>query len=41
MDEGAVIIPYFQPILTAVRTNVQGFAPHPAGWVDLRDVQLR
>lgn len=41
MDEGAVIIPYFQPILTAVRTNVQGFTPHPAGWVDLRDVQLR
>lgn len=40
MDEGAVSIPYFQPVLTAVRTTVQGFTPHPAGWVDLRDVQL-
>lgn len=40
MTEGAVMIPYFQPVLTAVRRNVQGFTPHPAGWVDLRDVQL-
>lgn len=40
MDEGAVVIPYFQPVLTAVRANVQGFIPHPAGWVDLRDVRV-
>ncbi len=40
MDEGAVMIPYFQPVLTAVRRSVQGFTPHPAGWVDLRDVHI-
>lgn len=40
IEEGAVIIPYFLPALTAMRTRVQGFTPHPAGWVDLRDVQL-
>ena len=38
--EGAVIIPYFQPIFSAMRITVQGFQPHPAGWVDLRDVQV-
>ena len=40
IDEGAVIIPYFQPVLTALRKRVQGFMPHPAGWVDLRNVQI-
>ncbi len=40
MVEGAVIIPYFQPVFSAMRTSVQGFRPHPAGWVDLRDVQV-
>lgn len=40
INEGAVMIPYFQPVLAAVRNRVQGFTPHPAGWVDLRDVQL-
>ncbi|MBX3011222.1 MAG: ABC transporter substrate-binding protein [Caldilineaceae bacterium] len=39
-EEGAVIIPYFLPIFSARRSNVQGFQPHPAGWVDLRGVQL-
>lgn len=39
-DEGAVMIPYFQPVLSAVRTTVQGFTAHPAGWVDLRDVRI-
>lgn len=38
-DEGAVIIPYFRPILTALRSKIQGFTPHPAGWLDLRDVR--
>lgn len=41
IEEGAVIIPFFLPVLTAMRSRVQGFTPHPAGWVDLRDVQLR
>lgn len=40
IEEGAVIVPYFLPVLTAMRTRVQGFTPHPAGWVDLRDVQI-
>ena len=40
IEEGAVVIPFFLPVLTAMRTRVQGFTPHPAGWVDLRDVQL-
>lgn len=39
-EEGAVIIPYFQPIFSAMRISVQGFQPHPAGWVDLRNVQV-
>lgn len=39
MQEGAVIVPYYRPILTAIRKSVQGFAPHPAGWLDLRGVQ--
>jgi peptide/nickel transport system substrate-binding protein len=38
--EGAVMIPYFLPVLAAMRTTVQGFKPHPAGWVDLRDVKV-
>ena len=40
MTEGAVMIPYFQSVLTVLRTRVEGFQPHPAGWVDLRDVQV-
>lgn len=40
MEEGAVMIPYFQPVLTAMRRTLQGFTPHPAGWVDLRDVRI-
>jgi peptide/nickel transport system substrate-binding protein len=39
-DEGAVILPYFLPVFSAMRTAVQGFQPHPAVWVDLRDVKI-
>lgn len=39
-EEGAVLLPYFQPVFSAMRTTVQGFQPHPAGWVDLRGVQI-
>lgn len=39
-EEGAVVIPYFQPVLTATSSRVRGFTPHPAGWVDLRDVKI-
>ncbi len=40
MDEGAVIIPYFRSVLTAARKTVQDFTPHPAAWLDLRDVKI-
>lgn len=38
-DEGAVVIPYFRPVLIALRNPIQGFTPHPAGWLDLREVR--
>ncbi|MCB0094214.1 MAG: ABC transporter substrate-binding protein [Caldilineaceae bacterium] len=40
MEEGAVIIPVFRPVLTAMHKRVQGFVPHPAGWISLRNVQI-
>jgi peptide/nickel transport system substrate-binding protein len=40
MEEGAVIIPYFKPTLMALRRNVRNFTPHPAGWLDLRQVDV-
>lgn len=40
MTEGAVIIPYFQPVIMAVHQRVQGLQPHPAGWLDLRNVRV-
>jgi len=40
IEEGAVIIPYFQPTFRAVRTHVQGIVPHPTGWLTLRGVQM-
>jgi len=40
LEEGAVIIPYFLPVFSAMRKNVKGFQPHPAGWVDLRNIQV-
>lgn len=40
-EEGAVIIPYFQPVITAAHQRVQGFTPHPAGWLDLRNVRVQ
>ena len=39
-EEGAVIIPYFRSSVAVVRKNIQGFAPHPAGWLDLRNVTI-
>ncbi|MEZ4663371.1 MAG: hypothetical protein R2911_37990 [Caldilineaceae bacterium] len=40
MEEGAVIIPVFRSVLSAVHKRVQGFTPHPAGWISLRNVQI-
>lgn len=39
-EEGAVAIPVFRPIMSAVSTRVKNFFPHPAGWLDLRGVQV-
>lgn len=41
MEDGAVIVPCFRPIVSAAHTRVQGYQPHPAGLVDIRDVTLR
>lgn len=40
MDEGAVVIPYFRPVLMAVRHSVQDLAPHPSGFLDFYGVTL-
>jgi peptide/nickel transport system substrate-binding protein len=40
MTEGAVIIPYFRPVLMATSLAVQGFEPHPSGWLDFHEVTL-
>ena len=39
-EQGAVVIPYFRPVLMAVQRKVQGFAGHPAGWIDLYGVTI-
>jgi len=40
MEEGAVVIPYFRPMFTAMRRHVQGFVPHPTGWLNLQGVSI-
>jgi len=40
MEDGAVIIPCFRPVLTALHKRVSGYVPHPAGWINLRGVQM-
>lgn len=40
VDEGPVIIPYFKPTMMALRRNIQGFTPHPAGWLDFRTTSV-
>ena len=39
-EDGAVIVPYFKPVVIALRQNVQGFILHPAGWLDFSTVAL-
>jgi len=38
--DGAVIIPYFRPLLMAMNKRVHGLEPHPANWVNLIDTRL-
>lgn len=40
MNEGAVVIPYFRPVIMAVHRRVQGLIPHPASWVNLQALTL-
>ena len=40
-EEGAVVIPYFRPVLMAMRQTLQGFKPHPTGWLDFSGVQIK
>lgn len=39
-EEGAVIIPYFLPVIMAHRSTVRDLDPHPGGWFDCRTVTL-
>ncbi len=41
MEEGAVVIPYFRPVLMAMHQTLQGFKPHPTGWLDFSGVQSK
>lgn len=41
MEEGAVVIPYFRPVLMAMRPTLQNFQPHPTGWLDFSGVQVK
>lgn len=34
-EEGRSVIPYFRPVLMAMRQTLQGFKPHPTGWLIL------
>lgn len=40
MEDGAVIIPYFKPQMMAMRNAIQGFTPHPSGWLDFRTTTI-
>ncbi len=40
VDEGAVIIALFSPVLLAVRKEVQEFTPHPTSQLDFRTTHL-
>jgi len=39
-NDGAVIIPYFRPILLAMNKRVHGFEPHPADWLYPSNIRL-
>jgi peptide/nickel transport system substrate-binding protein len=40
LEEGAVIIPYFRPVAIALRSTIQNFFLHPAGWLDFSTVRI-
>jgi len=38
--DGPVIVPYHRPSVVAMRKQIQGFVPHPSGWLDFRTTWL-
>lgn len=38
LDDGAVVIPYFRPVLMAIHQSVKGLEPHPSGFLDFYGV---
>jgi peptide/nickel transport system substrate-binding protein len=40
LEELPVIIPYHRPSVVAMRKHIQGFVPHPSGWMDFRTTWL-
>jgi peptide/nickel transport system substrate-binding protein len=40
LDEGPTIIAYHRPSVMAYRKHIQGYVPHPSGWLDFRKTWL-
>lgn len=40
LSEGPTIIAYHRPSVTVYRKHIQGFIPHPTGWLDFRTTWL-
>lgn len=40
IESSPVIIGYHRPSVMAYRSHIQGFVPHPTGWLDFRSVWL-
>jgi peptide/nickel transport system substrate-binding protein len=38
--DGPVIVAYHRPSVVAMRKQIQGFVPHPSGWLDFRTTWL-
>jgi peptide/nickel transport system substrate-binding protein len=40
IDHGPTIVAYHRPSVMAYRKHIQGFVPHPTGWLDFRTTWL-
>lgn len=40
IEDGPVIVAYHRPSVVAYRKHIQGFVPHPTGWLDFRTTWL-
>jgi MarR-like DNA-binding transcriptional regulator SgrR of sgrS sRNA len=36
IDDSPAIIAYHRPSVMAMNKRIQGFVPHPSGWLDFR-----